>query len=115
MMGMEHRRRFATACVVASSIALGSACGESDNMREDVILCEQAASHYLGCCGHALPGLSCKYELSCLISCAHEDATTPLFDANVSRCFMDLSCDSIRSRGMCQEGRSNLNLAGVCQ
>jgi hypothetical protein len=93
-----------------------AACSDTDNMREDVVLCEEAASHYESCCGHPLSGLQCVYEYSCLIDCSHAgDTSVPDLAATQSRCMMGLSCGDLAARGICSQSKATLSLAGACR
>jgi hypothetical protein len=100
--------------LVAGGAAM--ACSDTDNVREDVLLCEEAASHYASCCGHDLAGLQCRYAFSCLIDCNHTgDSSEPDFDTGTSRCLMNLSCADIAARGFCGQARETLAHGGTCK
>jgi hypothetical protein len=89
-------------------------CSDTDNVREDVLFCEEAASHYASCCGHDLAGLQCRYAFSCLLDCTHtDDSSVPDLDANQSRCLMAMSCDDVRAR-LCSKSKATLSPNGVC-
>jgi hypothetical protein len=98
------------------AVAFVVACSDTDNVREDVVLCEEAASHYASCCGHDLAGLQCRYAFSCFLDCAHAgDSSQPDLDATKSRCMMNLSCGDLKDRGICEKTKSNLDLGGSCR
>jgi hypothetical protein len=107
------RRLVILAALAFAFVAI--ACSDTDNMREDVLLCEEAAAHYESCCGHAMQGLQCRYEFSCLLDCSHTgDTSVPDLDAGKSRCLMNLGCSDVTGYGLCAQSKSSLNLAKAC-
>jgi hypothetical protein len=90
---------------------LGSlmACGDHDQFRADVFLCEEAARHVGDCCGGNVPTLHCDYaydpapiELWCDPECKQSTETFPDLSIAASRCVMHLACDEIAQNGICQ-------------
>jgi hypothetical protein len=103
--------------VVAFALAfIAIACSDTDNMREDVLLCEEAASHYESCCGHPMANLKCWYEFSCLLDCSHTgDTSVPDLDTGKSRCLMNLGCGDMKGYGVCEQTKSSLDLSKACR
>jgi hypothetical protein len=103
-----------TIAAVAAALAVIS-CSDTDNMREDVLLCEEAVSHFQSCCGHPIDGLKCWYEFSCLLDCSHTgDTSVPDLNAGQSRCLMGASCGDLTGRGICAQTKRSLDLSKVC-
>jgi hypothetical protein len=46
---------------VVMPLVIVPACNDYDNMREDVLLCEEAAAHLRSCCGYP-PSIRCDYQ-----------------------------------------------------
>jgi hypothetical protein len=56
-------RRVPVGIVFAFLVTVVFACDDHDEFREDVVLCEEAVSYLVSCCGHgAIPTISCHYR-----------------------------------------------------
>ncbi|MBI4705754.1 MAG: hypothetical protein HY744_32070 [Deltaproteobacteria bacterium] len=67
------------------------------SVREDELECEQAAAHWLDCCGDSRPWVvSCTFHES---YCGAD--VFPELSAEQSRCIQDMSCAEIQRNELC--------------
>lgn len=82
--------------LLASSVLL--ACSDHDDMREDVLLCEQAVAHVTHCCGDP-PLIQCVYsydaDLRLSASGPGDKEVHPDLCPDQSRALMQKSCESL--------------------
>lgn len=98
----------AFASLVSVSSRASSVTRDDDNLREDVLACEDAASHVRTCCSQSLV-VSCRYDYMHVdnsYSCdgTDDDYTTtvrPDLDLAEARCVLASSCADLRARGVC--------------
>jgi hypothetical protein len=81
---------------------------DDNQFREDVLSCEEAVAHLAECCPEVQPtNVECRYYYRRDEGCLGPDTTTriePDLDLRESRCIRDLTCEGIRSRGLCTYG-----------
>jgi len=86
-------------------LAMATACGDQDQMRSSVVLCESAADHIKKCCGAAPPELSCKYTydapgIYCDPDCKGSEVQ-PDFSEAASQCILAKGCVEITGVSAC--------------
>ena len=94
-MNTLRRSRYVALLVVL--LFAGATCG----IREDELLCEEAISRIAGCCP-TFPAhqFNCTYSN---FSCGGQPSENfPDLRITTSRCILDLSCETIRARGLCE-------------
>jgi hypothetical protein len=91
-------------------LALSPHCGgerDDDNLRRDVLTCEDAIAHAKDCCGpEIVAGLQCYYlndvdESGCSSTktIQHQD---PDLYVDESNCLRDMECGDMTARGICK-------------
>jgi hypothetical protein len=86
---------------------------DDNQFREDVLSCEESVAHLEECCSEFRPtDVECRYYYHYDDGCMSPGTTTridPDIDLRESRCIRDLTCDGIRSRGLCSYGRVDVD------
>jgi len=81
---------------VLVTVLLGAAIVCCAGMREDEVLCEEAAAHLVHCCpGFDLSSLRCSYTSGC------GSTTYPALSVPASQCINGESCDELVATGVC--------------
>lgn len=104
---------FASLFLFRGAIARGDThVDDDDNFREDVIECEQAASHLKECCGTPASQPDCHYyhyestnDCGCMSSgtessTTRDDRPIPIED---SKAIQNASCADLASQGYCEK------------
>lgn len=111
MTSRARRRGWARlAALAAVALAVTSLrCG----IRDDELMCEEAASHLETCCAGFVPT---AHDCSRWTACGktHE----PDLDLDTSSCIIGKSCDELASSGVCTtvtRVRTSGSLSGVCR
>jgi hypothetical protein len=94
--------------LVCAAAVLVAGCGvtacDTDNMREDVLLCEEAVAHLQKCCGTGvgIPFYACDYASTFCLSrdCSLQDSS-PALSAQASRDIMAKDCARVVHDGEC--------------
>jgi hypothetical protein len=87
----------------------GGETHDHDDLREDVLYCEEAVAALSECC----PGFSQSGSLSCQYSydyypaqscggSSHTESTTPDLSLAESRCILALTCDALVAQRVCE-------------
>jgi hypothetical protein len=84
------------------------ASSDSDNLRPDVLACEEAVKHLVDCCeGFNPKAVTCTYYKDENVDCDYTETTvtTPTYGEDVSACIVALDCNSLRTTGVCQRAQ----------
>jgi hypothetical protein len=84
---------------------------DDDELREDVLFCEDALGHLAQCCGgfdvHAVP---CHYHddrsSDGCVGSSSTDKESPAFSLSESRCIRAASCDTLNVTGVCARAQA---------
>src|SRR5512140_3088559 len=108
MLALRRGARFAVAAAalaVCLSVRARADTNDDDELREDVLSCEDALGHLAQCCGgfdvHAVP---CHYHDRETSGCAGPstlDKESPALSLAESRCIRDMSCDALNAADVC--------------
>ena len=95
-------------CLFRGSVARGGTDTNDDNFREDVIECEQAASHLRECCPSATSAPDCHYYDSKTTEdcgCSGSYVTSSSWDRPIaideSKSIESASCEELAANGTC--------------
>ena len=106
-----------SACVAGAVFSVLIACSGSevhdhDNLREDVLYCEEALSALKACCPNFdARSISCEYSYDYVptTSCAVDNSQTiiklPDFGLAESQCLLNTTCGALKARGACAHER----------
>jgi hypothetical protein len=105
-LGNTARVALAVAAIaICSSVRARADTNDDDELREDVLSCEDALGHLAQCCGgfdvHVVP---CHYHDRTTDGCsgpATVDKESPAFSLSESQCIRDASCDVLNATGVC--------------
>ena len=78
---------------------------DDDNLRRDVLLCEDAIEHAKDCCGpDAVAGLECRFLHNVNEGCGNStvEHIDPDLYANESDCIRERECDEMRAERICE-------------
>jgi hypothetical protein len=86
--------------VLLLTAVLGSAVVCCAGIREDELLCEEAAAHLNTCCpGFEVTSLACTYQSGC------GSTTYPALSVAASQCIDGESCATLVASGVCQRAQ----------
>ena len=107
-----HVALAAAAIAICLSVrARADTTSDDDELREDVLFCEDALGHLAQCCGgfdvHAVP---CHYhDHRSSDGCGGSSSTdkeSPAFSLSESRCIRAASCDTLNATGVCARAQA---------
>lgn len=100
----------AGSCLLRGSTARGGTDTDDDNFREDVIECEQAASHLRECCPNATSAPDCHYYTKTTsedCGCSGTYVSSISYDRPISidesKSIQNSSCDELATNGTCDQ------------
>lgn len=96
---MKKHRALVSAVTIGVLLVVLSSRARSDELREDVFMCEDAVARIAGCCPRFDPSsIQCVYSQGC------SSTTTPQFSTDTARCVVHASCDDIAKGPVCGIG-----------
>lgn len=104
-MTWTGKSAYAVGAVFSALIACSSGVHDHDNLREDVLYCEEAVSALNACCPGFRSSISCEYAYDYTPGGCDSSSTTTgsLPDLNLaqSRCIISTTCDVLIAKGIC--------------
>jgi hypothetical protein len=104
-MKWSGKSAYAVGAVFSVLIACTGEVHDHDNLREEVLYCEEAVSALNECCPGFRTSISCEYAYdyypgSCGTS-SHSNTNHPDLSLAQSRCIISTTCDMLISKGIC--------------
>ncbi len=93
---MRAHRAIVVASTIGALFVVFASRARSDELREDVFLCEDAVAHVQQCCPFNAAQVQCTFAEGC-----GSPATTPQLSIDTARCIIHSSCDALRAGVVC--------------
>ena len=108
---LPSRRRVVQVAVllIGSALACGNSRNDDDDLREDVLFCEDALAKLDKCCpGFRTQDVSCDHHYTNESGCGFTQRTEidPAITVRSARCIQDASCEQLVNTKVCERAQS---------
>jgi hypothetical protein len=107
----------AAVVLTLSSVRRAHASSDNDDLRPDVLACEEAVKHLVDCCpGFDAKAVTCTYYFHDDSGCGQTEWSTesPTYDEDQSACIVAMDCNRLNATGVCQRAQTALTPSSSC-